>query len=52
MSEELLTNKEVRERLKVSRMTVHRLVKAGALNPVKIGTVVRYKASELNPKQK
>jgi excisionase family DNA binding protein len=47
--EELLTSAEVRERLKISRSTLHRLVVSGTLTKIKIGTVTRYLASEINP---
>lgn len=52
MDERLLTSKEVQARLKVTRQTIWRLEKQGALNPVKIGTVKRFKASEVEDNRK
>lgn len=46
-SETYLTTKEVGELLKVSRTTVHRLVKEKTLKPRKIGRANRYKLSDI-----
>lgn len=47
-----MTSKEVQARLQVTRQTVWRLEKLGALNPVKIGTVKRFKSSEVEGNRK
>lgn len=52
MQDKLLTSKEAQAMLKVSRQTLWRLERSGAVNPVKIGTVKRYKSSDLQGKQK
>ena len=52
MDENLLSSKEVLAYLKIHRQTLWRLEKAGAVQPVKIGTVKRYKASEIQGKKK
>lgn len=52
VNENLLSGKEVQEYLKVTRQTIWRLEKSGALNPVRIGTVKRYRASEVQGKKK
>ncbi len=52
VDDNLLSSREVQSYLKVSRQTLWRLEKSGALNPVKIGTVKRYKASEIQGKKK
>jgi len=49
MSDELMTAREVREHLRVSRTTVYRLVKAGRLAALHIGSrVVRYARSDVD----
>lgn len=52
MNEQLLTSAEVRARLKVTRQTVWRLEKSGALNPIKVGTVKRFRQSEVDGNKK
>lgn len=52
MDEPLMTSREVQARLKVTRQTVWRLEKQGALNPVKVGTVKRFKRSEVEGQRK
>ncbi|CAB4145514.1 hypothetical protein UFOVP481_16 [uncultured Caudovirales phage] len=52
MDENLLSSKEVLAYLKIHRQTLWRLEKSGAVQPVKIGTVKRYKASEIQGKRK
>ena len=52
MEDRLMTSKEVQARLQVSRQTVWRLKKIGALNPIKVGTVERFKSSEVEGKRK
>jgi excisionase family DNA binding protein len=52
MDEQLLTSAEVRARLKVTRQTVWRLEKSGALNPIKVGTVKRFRQSEVDGNKK
>lgn len=52
MDENLLSGKEVQAYLKVSRQTLWRLEKSGAVQPVKIGTVKRYKQSEITGQKK
>ena len=47
MNEELLTAKEALAVLKVHRQTLWRLERSGAVQPVRIGTVKRYKAQEI-----
>lgn len=47
MDEKLLSAKEVKAYLKISRQTLYRLEKSGAVNPVKIGTVKRYRESDI-----
>lgn len=45
--EKLYTIKEVMEKFKVSRSTIHRLMVAGKLSRIKIGGNIRIKESEL-----
>lgn len=45
--DELLTAKEALAVLKVHRQTLWRLEQSGAVQPVRIGTVKRYKATEI-----
>jgi predicted DNA-binding transcriptional regulator AlpA len=52
MDDNLLSSKEVLAYLKIHRQTLWRLEKSGAVQPVKIGTVKRYKASEIQGKRK
>jgi len=52
MDDNLLSSKEVIAYLKIHRQTLWRLEKSGAVQPVKIGTVKRYKASEIQGKKK
>jgi predicted DNA-binding transcriptional regulator AlpA len=52
MDDNLLTAKEVKAYLKVSRQTLYRLEKSGAVQPVKIGTVKRYRQSDIAQQKK
>jgi len=52
MNDSLLTSKEAQKVLKVSRQTIWRLEKMGAITPVQIGTVKRYRASEITGAKK
>ena len=52
MDDNLLSSKEVLAYLKIHRQTLWRLEKSGAVQPVKIGSVKRYKASEIQGKRK
>jgi excisionase family DNA binding protein len=52
MDEKLLTSKEVKAYLNVSRQTLYRLEKSGAVKPVKIGTVKRYRQSDIAEQKK
>lgn len=45
--DELVTSREAQAILKVSRQTLWRLEKSGAVTAVKVGTVKRYKQSEI-----
>ena len=45
--EDLLTMKEVMDRLRVSRGTVYRLIDQGKLTPIKVGKGVRFAQPEL-----
>ena len=44
---QLLTAKQVRELVGVCRMTLHNWERRGILIPVRIGRMVRYKASDI-----
>ena len=48
MSEQLLTVREVCERLNVSRANVYRLLKSGELRAVKVGRCTRFRAETLD----
>ncbi len=48
VKEEMLTRKEVCERLQISNPTLHRWVKEGYLKPVKVGSTKRYRESDIN----
>lgn len=52
MDDKLLSAKEVKAYLKISRQTLYRLEKSGAVNPVKIGTVKRYRESDIAGRKK
>ena len=52
MDDKLLTSKEVKAYLNVSRQTLYRLEKSGAVKPVKIGTVKRYRQSDIAEQKK
>lgn len=45
MAHELLTVKEVAAALRISKVTVHRLIKAGELEAIQPGRVYRIKAA-------
>jgi len=45
--EDLLTVSDVMRALRVSRATLYRQIKAGVIVPVKIGTITRFRASDL-----
>ena len=45
---ELLTSKEVFEKLKISRSTLHRWEKSGIINPIWIGGSKRYAQTEIS----
>jgi predicted DNA-binding transcriptional regulator AlpA len=47
MTDPLLSSQEAQKLLKVSRQTLWRLEKSGAIEPVRIGTVKRYRSSEI-----
>jgi excisionase family DNA binding protein len=44
---DLLTTKDVCEKLKVSRMTLHRLVRRGSLPVVRLGRLLRFRADSI-----
>lgn len=49
MGENLLTVKEVMERLKVSRATLYRFIDQGRLNPLKMGEkAVRFRETDID----
>ncbi len=52
MTDPLLSSQEAQKVLKVSRQTLWRLEKMGAVTPVKIGTVKRYLSSEITGAKK
>jgi predicted DNA-binding transcriptional regulator AlpA len=52
MTDPLLSSQEAKKVLKVSRQTLWRLEKMGAVTPVKIGTVKRYRSSEITGAKK
>ncbi|MCI5534416.1 MAG: helix-turn-helix domain-containing protein [Firmicutes bacterium] len=47
MQDKLLTSQQVEEILQVSRVTVYRMAREGALEKVKIGKMVRFKESSI-----
>ncbi len=47
MQDKLLTLQQVEEILQVSRVTVYRMAREGALEKVKIGKMVRFKESSI-----
>jgi len=52
MTDQLLSSQEAQRFLKVSRQTLWRLEKMGAVTPVRIGTVKRYRSSEITGAKK
>lgn len=46
--DELLTTKQVADKLKVSNMTIYRYIKAGKVPAIKFGRDYRIKISEIN----
>ena len=47
METQLLTVKEVAEKLRITRPTLHRLTKSGGLKSIKVGTRVRYDSADI-----